>query len=86
VSAEQGAAIARVKGWLLERKPELGDIAYDLDLIEHRVIDSLVFLEFLYFVEELAGRELPDMAAAMQSFRTLQSIQRDIFDVANPAG
>ena len=86
MNGENGAPIARVKGWLLERKPELGDIASDLDLIEHRVIDSLLFLEFLYFVEELAGRELPDMAAAMQSFRTLHTIQRDIFDAANPAG
>ena len=74
------AAIFRVKGWLLARKPELGDFDLDFDLIENRVVDSLLFLEFLYFVEELVGRELEDGAALMQSFRTLRTIQREILD------
>ena len=50
--------LASIKDWLLSRKPELGDFDLDFDLIENRVIDSLSFLEFVFFLEELTGREL----------------------------
>ncbi len=56
------------------------DFDLDFDLIENRVVDSLLFLEFLYFVEELIGRELQNGSAVMQSFRTLRTIERDILD------
>lgn len=81
MSREAGAEIGRVKSWLRERKPEIGDFDLDFDLIENRVVDSLLFLEFLYFLEELVGRELQNGADVMQSFRTLRTIQRDILDV-----
>jgi acyl carrier protein len=83
VSAEAEAAIGRVKSWLWERKPELraqGDLDPDFDLIENRVVDSLTFLEFVFFLEELAGRELETGPENIPSFRTLRAIQRDILD------
>jgi hypothetical protein len=80
VSEEAGAAIGRVKSWLRERKPEIGDFDLDYDLIENRVVDSLLFLEFFYFLEELVGRELQNGADVMKSFRTLRTIERDILN------
>lgn len=69
-----------VKTWLLDKKPELEDIDPDMDLIENRVIDSLGFLDFVYFLEELAGRELEMSAESVDSFRTLRVIQAEIFE------
>ena len=70
--------IDEVKRWLLERKPEVGDLGPDFDLIDNRVIDSLSFLELVYFLEELTGRELQATAETVHQFRTLRAIQGNI--------
>lgn len=72
------SSIDTVRGWLLERNPGITGIDPDLDLIENRVIDSLRFLEFLYFLEELTGRELTPNADTVAQFRTLRSIETSI--------
>jgi acyl carrier protein len=64
-----------LKAWLLKKKPGLGDIDLDLDLIENRVIDSLGFIDFVLFLEQLTGRELQTDAGAVTSFRTLRNIR-----------
>lgn len=74
------ARLASVKEWLLSRKPELPDLDLDFDLIENRVIDSLSFLEFVFFLEELTGRELQTTAETVNAFRSLHSIQKEILD------
>lgn len=79
-SGIQEPAIAQVKQWLLARKPEVADIDDDLDLIENRLIDSLSFLDFVYFLESVCGRELTATAETVDSFRTLRSIQGRILD------
>jgi acyl carrier protein len=77
------ARIDQVKSWLLRRKPELQetDLDLDLDLIENRVIDSLGFIDFVFFLEELTGRELQANTESVNSFRTLRAIQEDILQV-----
>lgn len=72
--------LASVKDWLLSRKPELSDLDLDFDLIENRVIDSLSFLEFVFFLEELTGRELQATAETVNAFRSLHMIQKEILD------
>ena len=74
------SSLLQVKQWLLTRKPGLGDIDLDLDLIENRVIDSLSFLDFVFFLEELTGRELQASAETVSSFRTLRAIQEKVID------
>ena len=68
-----------VKKWLLARKPEYRDLELDLDLIESRVLDSLSFLEFVFFLEEITGREIKVTAEVVESFRTLRTIEEKIF-------
>ncbi|HEX3131570.1 MAG TPA: acyl carrier protein [Thermoanaerobaculia bacterium] len=70
--------IEDVKRWLLERKPEIGDLDPDFDLIDNRVIDSLSFLDFVFFLEELTGRELQATAETVHYFRTLRAIEGNI--------
>ena len=74
---EETNGIDQVKQWLRARKPEIPDFDLDFDLIENRVIDSLMFFEFLFFLEEMIGREL-DGAQTTHQFRTLRSIRDNI--------
>jgi acyl carrier protein len=76
--------LASLKAWLLKKKPGLGDIDLDFDLIENRVISSLGFIDFVFFLEQLTGRELQTDAKAVTSFRTLRNI-RDMI-LAAPDG
>lgn len=80
------APIERVRGWLLERRPDLEEIDFDMDLIENRVIDSLGFLDFVFFLEELTGRELQAQLQSVASFRTLRAIQGDILRTGGDGG
>ena len=68
----------QVRAWLLERKPELSEIDPDMDLIDQRIIDSLSFIEFLFFLEEVAGRDLQEEAQSVEPFRTLRAIERQV--------
>ena len=82
---ESGSAIDEVRQWLLDYRPqlkedhpEIADLDLDVDLIENRVIDSLGFMNFVFFLEELTGRELIAEAQSANSFRTLRIIEREI--------
>jgi acyl carrier protein len=77
------AQLESLKAWLLKRKPEIGDIGMDLDLIENRVIDSLGFLDFVFFLEQLTDRELQADAQAVTAFRTLRNIRDMILAVGS---
>lgn len=68
----------RLRAWLVERarEPQVGTIADDYDLILHRAVDSLRFVEFVLFVEELSGRRIEPEAVRLDDFRTLDEIWR----------
>lgn len=68
----------RLRAWLAERarEPLAGEIADDYDLILHRAVDSLRFVEFVLFVEELSGRRIEPDAIRLDDFRTLDGIWR----------
>jgi acyl carrier protein len=70
--------IEKIRGWLKRKKPDLVEIPLDLDLIENRVVDSLLFVDFLLFLEGILGRDLEVKPGFVDPFRTLQSI-RDNF-------
>jgi hypothetical protein len=74
---EETRAIERVKHWLQTRKPGMPELDLDIDLIENRVIDSLMFFEFLFFLEGLTGHEL-EHNGTIHQFRTLRAIRDNI--------
>jgi acyl carrier protein len=78
MSASTEEMLESLRAWLLARKPEITDIDLDLDLIENRVVDSLSFIEFLYFLEELTGNNLQTEAESLGSFRSLRVIRDNI--------
>jgi acyl carrier protein len=80
-----GSQLHKVREWLLDYRPKLKEtpdvvLDLDLDLIESRVIDSLGFMNFVFFLEELTGRELIAEAQSANSFRTLRIIQQKILE------
>lgn len=76
---KQQEAAELVSEYLLARRPELVEIDPDYDLIENRVLDSLRFLDFLYFLEEKTGREILLDEVAPEDFRTVQAITARFF-------
>ena len=84
-TAQQVSSIDQVRDWLLSYKPksrenQFEEIDLDMDLIENRVIDSLDFMDFIFFLEELAGRELLSEAQSVHNFRSLRVIREKILD------
>ena len=63
-----------VVDFLKRRHPDLGPIAPDLDLIESRIISSMMFVELLYLLEEATGEEIKLENVTPDDFRTLNSI------------
>jgi len=63
-----------VRSWLMARKPETIEIGLDDDLIDTRVIDSLAFVEFVLFIEELLGHEIMITDSSVAALRTLRGI------------
>lgn len=85
---DDDAIIKRLRDWLKGRNPKLTDkdLDVDNDLIATRVVDSLSSLDFILFIEELAGCEIetssPDATA---NFRTLRTIRRVFFSHVDAA-
>lgn len=72
-----------VLDFLLARRPELGSIDPDFDLIDNRVLDSLGFVNFLYVLEEQTGREISLDTVSPEDFRTLRRIRERFFDAVD---
>jgi hypothetical protein len=51
------SSLSAIRAWIAERRESAGEVDLDQDLIESRIIDSLDFAEFLFFLEEVSGDE-----------------------------
>lgn len=71
---------ALVVEFLRSKHPDLEEIDPQLDLIENRVLDSLHFVEFMYLLEEMTGREILLEEVSAEDFRTLTAIRAKFFD------
>ena len=69
---------AELKAWILDRHTEFDDIPVDADIMEGRLINSLEFVSFLLFVEQLRGTPISADEVDIDSFRTLRRIN-DVF-------
>ncbi|NER29397.1 MAG: acyl carrier protein [Symploca sp. SIO1C4] len=75
--------ITKVKEWLLAKHPDISELELDFDLINNRIIDSLSFQEFMFFLEDITGRELQTEAQSINPFRTLRAIEHNILQSKN---
>lgn len=71
--------LEKLKNWIVDRRPDLTDIAPDVDLIENRLIDSLSFVEFLLVIEQLSGRPIDMGRPDLDQVRTLNAVGQYYF-------
>lgn len=71
----------KVKAFALESKPDLREtpIDEDTDLIESRIVDSLMFVEFLLFLEDYFGCEIQVNSGDINTFRTISGIHKRFY-------
>ncbi len=74
-TALQGIDILR--DWLLEKNPDLDEIADDLDLFESKLIDSINFVEFILIIEELIDQEIPASSDLVAKTSTLRLVSEN---------
>ena len=67
-------AIQSIAQWILRQHPEINHLPMDIDLIENRLIDSLRFMEFIFFLEGLSGQSIEISKIQLDDFRSIQSL------------
>ncbi len=65
-----------LRGWILKNSPKVQSIGDEDDLIESRALDSLSFMRFVYFIEEVFSREVVLDESVAQNFRSLAAVCR----------
>ncbi|MFI9617003.1 phosphopantetheine-binding protein [Streptomyces sp. NPDC052023] len=72
-----------VRSWILQRNPGLSedDVRPETDIIESRIVDSLQFVELVLHIEELRGEMMEFTEVDLDSFRTLNDIEKNFLSV-----
>lgn len=71
--------IEAIRQWIVDRNPGLERIDDDADLIEARWVDSLSFVEFIYLIGEVTGKEIDAGSIDLDHLRSLDAIRRNYF-------
>ena len=68
-----------IVSWLRARKPDIERIDLDQNLLESGALDSLQFVTFLLFVEQLRGESIPQDLVVPENFRSVNAIVSSFF-------
>ena len=71
--------LTRLRDWIVERHPERADVGIDTDLVEGVLFDSMEFVAFLVFVEDVRGAPIAADDVDTDNFRTLRTIEQRFF-------
>ena len=74
--------IDQLRAWVMAKNPKLTDVDLDSDLIQAGIIDSLAFVDFVLFLEDVAGREISVNQQAVGTIRTLRAVLDNYFQDA----
>jgi acyl carrier protein len=66
--------------WIVNANPRAIAIDLDTDLIGQGAIDSLQMVNFLLFIEEIRGEEIPEALIRPEYFSTVRIIHDKFFD------
>jgi acyl carrier protein len=72
-------AIVKLRNWIATTKKRTADIGLDTNLIEDGVLDSLEMVNFLLYIEELRGQEIPEALIQPECFTSLRVIHDTFF-------
>jgi acyl carrier protein len=73
------ATVDKLRQWIVAAKPQSIEIGLDTDLIEQGALDSLQMVNFLLFIEEMRGDEIPEALIRTQYFTSLRVIAQMFF-------
>lgn len=82
MNAATAAGIQTLRDWLLEQHPDLETIDDDMDLFEHKLLDSINFVEYILIIEELIDREIPVTPDLVARTSTLAKVREHFFAAA----
>jgi acyl carrier protein len=75
----EASGIETLREWLLEKHPYLAHIDDDTDLFEHKLLDSINFVEYILIIEELIDREIPVTPDLIPRTATLGRVRDHFF-------
>ena len=64
----------KLRAWIARLRPDLSELALDVDIMEDRIIDSLQFMSFITYIEELREEGIAADDIDISHFRSLQTI------------
>ena len=73
------AAIANLRSWIASKNPRAPTIDMDTNLIDDGVLDSLQMVNFLLYIEEIRGKEIPETLIQPEYFVSLRVIHDTFF-------
>lgn len=71
--------VSRLTAWLRKANENAPEIQIDTRLIDDGVLDSLQMVNFILFIEELRGQELPEALIQPEYFISLRKIHDTFF-------
>jgi acyl carrier protein len=72
-------ALSKLRGWLVSSSIQPVEVGLDTHLIDEGVLDSLQMVNFLMYIEELRGREIPEALIQPEYFTSLRMIHDTFF-------
>ena len=69
--------------WLQKRTKLNSPIEHDIDLIKNKIVDSLVFVEFLMVLEQSTGLIIEVDETLHDKVKTLASVKKHFFEDEN---
>jgi hypothetical protein len=76
--------IKKIEAFILARSPRFAALGYDQDLVTEGVLDSLQFVELIYYIQEFSAVEIDFQSLVVDQFRTLALIEQNFLGGARP--
>jgi acyl carrier protein len=73
-------ALSKLRTWIESRKSLGVEIGEDVDLIGGGILDSLEMINFLLYIEEIRGHEIPESLTRPEHFSSLRAVCQAFFD------
>jgi acyl carrier protein len=66
--------VAKLREWVAAKNRQATEIGMDTDLIKKGVLDSLQMVNFILYIEEIRGKEIPETLIRPENFFSLRVI------------
>ena len=71
--------IENIRQYIVQKHNGVCQFSDHDDIIENRLIDSLQFVEFILYIEEMSGTAIDMESLNIDDFRTISSIEQVFF-------